>query len=354
MKPSKLLLLAAVAAILVALAFWSNQQTRATPPAAVGQRLLPRLELASIARVEIAGRGAPIALVRMDSGWVVTNLFNYPADVVKLQSALLQLAEQKIGDVTRGVNIDTNATLVDLQDASGRPLATLRLGPPSAERPGVRPRQGRTVAVAGDSQVYCVKDSLSEFDGEPRDWIDSQLLRLSSADIQRIELASPTGAVLTLTRNTGTLQLQGIATNEEFEAGHSYGIESAFCYLSFVTVADPKLTNSQTGMLAPSVYRVQLKNGDVYTARIGATATNGCRYLHMEAALAPAGTNAAAQAELAARKTELDQKLGKWTYLLSATAAENMTRTRAELVKAKAVATNESATAKAPALINTP
>ena len=35
MKPSKLLLLAAVAAILVALAFWSNQQTRATPPAAV-------------------------------------------------------------------------------------------------------------------------------------------------------------------------------------------------------------------------------------------------------------------------------------------------------------------------------
>lgn len=347
MKPSKLFFLAAVAAILVVLAFWSNRQARATPPAVVGQRLLPQLDLASIARVEITRQGAPTTLVRTDSGWVVTNLFGYPADLSRLQPALLKLAEQKIGDVARGVNIDTHATLVDLQDATGRPLVTLRLGAASTGHAGPRAR-GRYVAVAGDNRVYLVKDSLAEFDGEPRDWVGSQLLNLSTMDIQSIELAGPTGAVLTLTRDTGSLQPQGLATNEEFDTSLSYGIESACSYLTFANVADPQLTDAQTGMTAPHVYRVKLKNGDTYTARIGAAAPGGSRYLRLEAALSPAGTNATAQAERTARQTELGQKFDQWTYLLSAATAENMTRTRADLVKPKTVATNAPVTATMP------
>ena len=348
MKPSKLLILVIAAAALVALAFWTNRQQRAAPPSAIGKSLLPRFDLESVARVEIARSGAPVSIVRGDDGWAVTNLFGYPADLTKLQAALLKLTEQKIGEVARGVNIDTNATLVDLQGASGKPLVTLRLGSRTPER-SARTAQGRYVAVAGNPQVYLVKDTLEEFDVPPREWVNSQLLSIQSADIQTIELASPTGGVLTLARDGASLQLQGIATNEEFDTSKSYGVESAFSYLNFSGVADPKLTEAQTGLAAPSLYRVKTKNGDLYTARMGAVAAGGDRYVRMEAALAPPGTNATAKAEHATRKAELEQKFGKWTYLLAASTAENMTRTRADLVKPKVVSTNATATVEPPA-----
>lgn len=348
MKPGKLLILVIAAALLVAGAVWSGRQRQANPPSAVGRLLLPKLDLQSIARVEIAHNGAPVALVRGDDGWTVTNLFGYPVDMDKLQTALLKLAELKIGEVAHGVNIDTNATLVDLQGGSGRPLATLRLGSRSDSRPD-RPPQGRYVAVAGDSQVYLVKDALESFDGEAREWVNSQLLSLQSSDIQTVEIASPTGQVLTLSRTNGTLQLQGITTNEEFDTSKSYGIESACSYLNFTGVANPKLDAAQTGLAAPGRYSVTLKNGDAYTARVGTAAPGGDRYVRIEATLAPPGTNATAIAAYATHKAELDQKLGKWTYLISATTAENMTRTRAELVKPKVVTTNGTASAETPA-----
>jgi len=350
MKPNKLLILVIAAAVLVAMAVWSNRHMQAAPPSVVGKRLLPKLNLESVARVEIARNGAPIAILRGADGWIVKNLFGYPADVSKLQTALLKLAELKIGEVAHGVNIDTNATLVDLQGASGKPLATLRLSahPAAADRPGLRPSQGRYVAIAGDNQVYLTKDGLEEFDGEPRDWVNSQLLSLQSSDIQTIELASPTGTVLTLSREGGALQLQDLSTNEEFDASKSYGVESAFSYLNFAGVADPKLDEVKAGLAAPSTYRVRLKNGDQYTARIGSVAASGDRYLRLEALLAPPGTNALAQVEQATRKAELDQKFGKWTYLVAATTAENMTQTRAAFVKPKAVATNATVSVTAP------
>lgn len=353
MKPGKLLTLVIIAAALVALAFWTKQRQRATPPPEIGRKLIPALELEAIDRVEIARSSAPVTIVRQDTGWGVTNLFGYPADLSKLQTALLSLADLKIGEVARGVNIDTNATLVDLQGASGKPLVSLRLGAPPemrmSDRFAPRPPQGRHVAVAGNNQVYLVKEGLEEFDGEPRNWVNSQLLSLQTSEIQTIELASPANATVFLSRESGSLQMQGIATNEEFDTSKSYDVESAFSYLNFTGVADPKLDATQTGLATPSIYRVRLKNGDLYTARIGSAAAGGDRYLRLEAVLAPAGTNASAQAELAARKAELDQKFANWTYLVPASTASHMTYTRADLVKPKVVATNETATAEAPA-----
>jgi hypothetical protein len=353
MKPGKLLLLVIVAATLVVLAMCSARQQRAAPPSVIGRKLLPALELQAVARVEIARQGVPIALVREDSGWVVANLFNYPADVSKLQTALLTLSGLKIGEVARGVNIDTNATLVDLQGPSGKPLATLRLSPAAAMRMGddrrpPRPSQGRHVAVAGNNQVYLVKDGLETFDGEARDWADSELLKVTSSDIQNIELASPAGS-LTLTREGSALQVQGLAPHEELDSSKAYDVESVFSYLRFNDVADPKLTPVQTGLTTASTYRVTTKGGDSYTARIGGAAASGDRYLRLEAVLAPPGTNATAKAEYDTRQAELNQKFGNWTYLVSTATAANMTLTRADLVKPKVVTTNDSASAQTPA-----
>lgn len=355
MKSGKLLLLAIVAIVLVALAIRSNHQQQTAPPSSIGKRLLPGLVLDSVSRVEIAHTGAPIAIVRKQDTWTVQNLFDYPADLSKLQSALLALSGMKVGEVARGVNIDTNATLVDLQGASGKPLATLRLGStPSAaaDRAGSRRPQGRYVAVAGDPQVYLVKEPLSEFDGAPRDWANRQLLSLSSSDIQSIELSAPTSTVLTLVRDGNAWKIDGLSTNEELDTGKSYGVESALCYLTFSDVADPKLNDATTGLNAPGMYHIKLKNGDQYTARIGSANATGDRYLRLEAQLAPPGTNATAQAEYATHKADLEQKFNKWTYLVASSTAENMLLKRADLIKPKAPATGDTASTSTPVAPN--
>lgn len=355
MKPSKLLILLVVAVALLALAYRSSYRRHATPPSGIGRIVLSGLNLDAVARVEIARNAQPrIVIQRGEDGWTVTNLFGYPADLAKLGNNLQTLAAMKVGDLQTGMNLDTNdITLVDLQAASGKPLATLRLGK-HYQRPGEAAWNtsagGRYLAVAGDSRVYLVKDTLNDFNGDAKDWVSSQLLNLSQSDIQTIELSSPTGQVFTLSRATGTLQAQGLSTNEELDVSKTYGIESAFGGLSFSGVADPALTDAQTGLASPSVFRVTLKNGDAYTARIGGSPTNQTdRYVRLNAVLAPPGTNTTQKAEVAAREKENEQKFGKWTYLVSSYTAENMTRTRADLVKPKVVATNETPAATSPA-----
>ncbi len=350
MKLSKLLYLVILAGALLALATWTSKRHHAAPPSGIGRALLPQLDLETVARLEITHTGAPLIIARGDDGWRVESLFGFPADVAKLRDNLLKIKELKIGDVARGMNIDTNATLVDIQSSAGKPLATLRLGKryEHASSGGAYGGNagGRYLSVAGDPKVYLVKESLDDFDGDGKVWVDTQLLNVPSTDIQTIELAAPTGTVVTLSRATGALQLQGLATNEEFDASKAYGVESAFSYLSFSGVADPKLDDAKMGLTAPSTYRVRLKNGDLYTAQIGQAVTNVTdRYLRLTAELAPPGTNATQKVEFEKRKTDLDRKFSHWTYLVSAYTADNMTRTRADLVKPKVTTTNAVETA---------
>lgn len=344
MKPSKLVTLLVVAAALLGLAVWSSHRRQSAPPSAIGKPVLRGLDIQAIGRVEISRTGSSITLKRTEDGWVVTNLFNYPVDLGKLQSNLLTLQGLKIGDTAPASALSTNVTLVDLQADSGRPLATLRLGDAYTRgggNQGWRAPGGRYVSAAGDSHVYLVKETLDDFLGDAKTWIDTQLANVPSADIRSIEMASPTGQIVRLTREGGSLRLQGIATNEEFDASKSYGIEGALSYLTLADLANPRLGDAATGLVTPSTYRATLNNGDVYIARIGGTATNSTdRYVRLSVEFAAAGTNATLKAEQARRRAELEPKF-RWTYLISGTSAENMTRSRADLVKPKIVSTNE-------------
>lgn len=344
MKMKPLITLLLVAAGVVALAIVSAHRRQATPPTAVGKPVLPKLNLEAVSRIEITRTAAPIVIRHTEDGWQVANLYGYPADLGKLRTDLLKLKDLKIGNVARGMSLETNAvTLVDLQDASGKPLATLRLAERASnpDPQSWRSTESRYLSVAGNPAIYRVKDPLDDFDGDAKTWVDAQLLNVSSSDIQMIEMSSPTGTVVTLSRDTGSLQLQDLSSHETFDASGVYGIDSAFSYLTFAGVANPALTDAQTGLTTPHVYRVHLKNGETYTARIGAASTNGDHFVRLSFECAATGTNAVLKAAQEKRKAELDPLWSKWTYLISDTTAQNMMRSRASLVKPKTDSTNQ-------------
>jgi len=343
MTNKKLVSLTAVAAVLVGLAYLSTTRKTVKTPSLVGKPVLTDFDLSDVAKIEAGTTGGKkLMLESTDAGWAIKSLYGYPADIAKIRENLLKLKDLKVGHVAAGKKLD-NPALVDLQNAAGKSLATLRLGDKHMRQPAGEMAQfgggafpdGRYVSAAGSDTAVLVKETLEAFDGDPKAWTDTQICSVPAADITAIEL-SRDGKTARLTKQDGAWTIDGLGAKEEFDASKSYGVESALNYLNFNAVADPALTDAQLGMATGAVYKVSLKSGESYTAKIGNAAEGGAdRYFKISAAFTPAGTNATENAELAKKVETFNTKTAKWTYVIPSYNAENMTKTRSDLVKAK-------------------
>ena len=344
MTTHKLISLTAVAAVLAGLAYYSNVSRKVKTPTHSGKPVLAGFDLSEISKIEAGlSGGKKLALESSDTGWIIKSLFGYPADITKIRENLLALKDLKIGHVATGKKLGS-AALVDLQSAAGKSLATLRLGEKHLRQPsGEMERMGggggfpdgRYVSAAGADTVFLVKETLDAFDGDPKSWADTQVVSLPAADLTAIELASQ-GQTSKLTKKDGAWTLEGLTDKEELDTSKSYGVEAALSSLNFSTVADPALNDDQLGMTTGAVYTVTLKNGERYTAKIGNAVEAGTdRTFKITGSFTPAGTNATENAALAKKIEAFNAKAGKWTYVIPSYSAENMTKSRADLVKPK-------------------
>jgi len=350
MKNKHIVILLIVAVLLLGLARLTSSRRQARPSAQIGRPVLADLKVNDVRAIEIRDSGGVLRAQRDGDIWSVTNAFGYPADFTKLRERLIALKEMKVGQVQRGLSIESNdAAHITLFDGNGRAMAGLTLGAQrqssaGGDSPmgGYRRPEGRYVRTDGRDTICLVKESLDGWSTTADQWIDTQLLTLSSADIATIELQPPLGDAVRLDRSTGSLVLEGLdAATEALDTSRIYGIESALSYLRFDAVADPALDAGTTGVETGHLFRVSLKNGEAYTARIGNTAAGGSdRYLKLAVDLAPATTNDAARLAQETRVAELSAKFKPWTFLISSYTADNMTRQRADLVKAKPAETN--------------
>ena len=117
-----------------------------------------------------------------------------------------------------------------------------------------------------------------------------------------------------LTKGTNsTWVLKGLTAKEELDTSKTYSLDSALSYLDFNSVADPKLTEAELGFSTGFVYTVTYKDGSNTVKRVatvGNTVKGGSdRYFKMDN--------------------------GSWVFTISSYSAENMMKTRKDLVKAK-------------------
>jgi len=343
MTNKKLVTLTAVAAVLAGLAYLSNASKKVKTPALVGKPVLSEFEFSDVARIEAgASGGKKLVLESTDAGWVIKSLYGYPADIAKIRENLLKLKDLKAGHVTVGKKLD-KPTLVDLQNAAGKSIATLLLGDKHMKQPTGEAAQfggggfpdGRYVSATGNSPVVLVKETLESFDGDPKSWTDTQICSVPSADLTAIELTA-CGKTAKLTKKDGAWVIDNLGPKEEFDTSKSYGVESALNYLNFSSVVDPALTEDQLGFATGAVYKVSLKTGESYTAKVGNAAPGGSdRYFKVSAAFTPVGTNATVNADLAKKVEAFNAKNAKWAFVIPSYNAENMTKTHTDLVKAK-------------------
>jgi hypothetical protein len=340
MTPKKLTILVVVAAVLGGLAYWSSQRGRIKTPSLAGKPVLKAIDLSQVGRIEVSQDGKKnLVLKGTDAGWTMESLFDYPADITKIRANLLSLTDLKIGQVVRDKKLE-NALLVDLQSPEGKSLAALRLGEKHMREPtgqmamyggGAFP-DGRYVATEGEA-VYLVKETLDAFDGDPASWTVTQIASVPGADITTAEF-KVNNETLKLERKENNGTLDGLDPKEELDTSKLYSIDSALNYLNFTSVADPKLTEEEAGFTTGVVYTATLKAGEVYTAKVG-NAIGTDRYFKVNAAFTPTGTNATENAAIKEKIEKFNATTGKWTYLISSASADNFSKRRADVVKAK-------------------
>ena len=337
MTTKNLAILGVAAVVLGGAAWYCNSGRAVRAPSIVGEKILPSFDVADVARIEIGG-AKKVQLVADDKGWKLQSLYGYPADVTKIRENLLKLTELKVGQVANGKKLASPAT-VDIQNAAGKSLAALPLGETHTSKPkgqaamygGGGYPDGRYVEYKG--KTVLVKETLDAFDGDPQKWVDTRIASVSASDVKSV-LFEQGKEKVSLTRKDSTWTLAGLGPKEELDTSKTYSLDSALSYLDFTDIADPKKSEADLGFTTGCVYSVTLKNGESYTAKVGGK--NGSdRWVRLSASFKAVGTNATENAASEKKVKEFNDKVARWTYAVSSYSADNMSKKRADLVKAK-------------------
>ena len=349
MTTKNLVVLGAAAVVLGGVAWYCNSGRTVRAPSIVGEKILPSFDVSDVASIEIGG-AKKVKLVAGDKGWSLQSLYGYPADVTKIRENLLKLTELKVGQVANGKKLASPAT-VDIQNAAGKSLAALPIGETHTSKPkgqaamygGGGYPDGRYVEYKG--KTVLVKDTLDAFDGDPKKWVDTRIASVTASDVTTVVFTQGKDEVK-LTRKDSKWDLAGLGPKEELDTSKTYSLDSALSYLDFNDVADPKKTDAELGFTTGAVYAVTLKNGESYTAKVG-NKNGSDRWVRLSASFKAVGTNATENAASEKKVKEFNDKVGKWTYAVSSYSADNMTKKRSDLVKAKEEPKKDEAKAEA-------
>ena len=381
MSSKKLLILTVLLVILVAVAYMSGHRSSIHygDSPRPGDTVIPEFDINTIRAIRIANPEATNRLVRKNDVWVVSSLFDYPADFSRIRSELTELTDLKIGQVMKGetsltdeFGLGTDATSVYLENESEETLAMVRIGSSrtGGSQPGGGYPRGQYITT-DDEYVFLISSSLSGFSSTSSDWIEKQLTQVEADEIETIEVhANDTNYVIHIDdQNVTTLETLG--EDESFDAPAADRLKRALAYLNCQSVVDPSLSNEETGLDEPDSYTAHTRDGFSYKVQLG-TETNGGRYAHFEISYAepPAPTQAEAeklvpeskkasdeseptppreqrmqeklfelqsahQQKVNEAKDQLDDltRLNTWTYLIPAYAAASMTLSRDTFTK---------------------
>ena len=315
MTTKNLIGLAATAVLLGGAAYLLNSGSKPSAPKLNGQRIIPELDVPAVAKIQI---GEKLSLSAGPDGWTVDSLFGYPADKDKIAENLLKLADLTVGQVARGRTIDHPLT-VTLKDSAGNDLAALALGDTHSRKVtgqmamygGGSYPDGRYVAFEGETVL--VKDTLEAFDGDVKQWCNTRIASIPSSDVKAVRFAHGAESVELTKGTNSTWVLKGLTAKEELDTSKTYSLDSALSYLDFNAVADPKLTEAELGFKTGYVYTVTYKDGSNTVKRV-ATVGNKVK-------------------DGSDRYFKLDDS--KWVFTISSYSAENMMKSRKDLVKAK-------------------
>lgn len=176
---------------------------RPAPPAAADARLNQPLVDQSVveqaAKLRIADQGKTVTVARDATGtWRVADYHDFPADFQKLSTFIGNLTDAKIQRLAtshpeRLQRLEFKDTKIELLDSADKTLWSVTLGKHS-DTGG-----GRYVRF-GDEQKGYLANLNAWLDTEPKNWANSELLKLAADDVAKLEIPFADGGPIVVSR----------------------------------------------------------------------------------------------------------------------------------------------------------
>jgi hypothetical protein len=333
---------------------------------AIGGKLLPNLAINDIAAITIQNGNNTLHLARRDNLWRVTERGNYPANFSQISDWLIKLSDLKIAQsqdvgpsqlgrfalLPPGPATNT-ATLVEFDDANGKPLATLLLGKKHMKKPtSPEPESmgmgddgwpdGRYVMVGTSAtSLAVISDPLDNAEPKPEQWLNKDFLTVEKPGSISVDFPEATNSwQLTRASETNDWLLTAAGSKEKLDATKTAGVTTPLSSATFNDVLPPDTAAAAAGLTNLTTLTVATLDGFTYTAHIGQKQTENYPVTFTISANLTApltGTNAVAQASQVRQKTLTDklareQAYQKWIYLLPTYAIDPLLKHRADLL----------------------
>lgn len=188
--------------------FYSGSKQSINAADSIGNAILPELlaALNNINELEVTGSGDRIlsTIIRTDAGWKVKQRNSYPADISKVRSALLNLAEAKIvEEKTSNSDLYTKLGVEDLSINEAQGIkAAVKYNNQTTElivgKPGPQINKTRYVRPANSETSWLI-DRKIDLKHEPEYWLKKDILSIEPSDVAAVTIVLEDGAELKIT-----------------------------------------------------------------------------------------------------------------------------------------------------------
>ena len=306
---------------------------------------LPANDIATVNIVEKEGEG--VHLRKMAGQWVVENRFGYPADFSKLSDLVRKLVNAKVGrtfqatqgalkrlellDPEKGEGKDEEkGTRLTFQDSKGKILAQLVIGKAMKGGQGGMFPEGHYLRLNDQENISLVDKQFEGLEKSPSGWLKKDLIDVESGDISEITCFAEDGKriVYAFKRPEKGKDLEPVTLppGRKIRKSAVNRLAGAVSSLNMEDVADPELDLQSVGLSPSAKVEYRLFNGMVYNLYPGKKCKGSDKcYLRIEVEYEkPVGGVAAVskkkeqkeKKDPAEKAKALNQKLGKWTYII--------------------------------------
>jgi hypothetical protein len=204
MRPRTFLILLAVLVLLSGAGWWIYTADLGTAPErTMGRPLFREIPVNDIALISIRGPGGGATLRKGDSGWKVSERWDYPADFTRIADFLRKLREVKTGrEFPSSPEVLSRLSLRDpsdkeapkehkgvrltLEKAQGIKIESLLLGKHRETDVQTGTPAGRYVMKDGESVVYLADWQIAGPSEQPSSWLNRDLISVRPDQIKSI------------------------------------------------------------------------------------------------------------------------------------------------------------------------
>lgn len=366
MKRKQFLGLVVVLAILLGVGLWVQRSEDAqwqTGDQGIGRQLVAGLTLADVAQVQIAEGQNTVTLKRVESGWVVAERNDFPADIERIRNLVIKLAELRIVQTLPLSGTAKNqGTVVELKNASGVAIARLTLGHVLTRTVEQQAQNGQMVSrevpsgrhvIGTDARfIAVVNDPLSQAEATPATWLTKDVFGVESPRLFTFMTDEGRTRFAYGRDSAEGAGWKFIGSSDEIDLQKAHDLANALAQVRPSDVNDPGKPDAQRNPGRSNQIKVETFDHFSYLITIGNPVEGNLYPLKFSVSADVPATRVSPPGETAADKEKedkafeariksLNEKLARekkfeaWTYLVDKAVAEPLLRERSQFLPEK-------------------